>query len=148
MNAAHDLNCFVEAQRDIYAQALAELRAGRKRSHWMWFVFPQIAGLGSSAMACRYALSDLDEARAYLNHPLLGARLRHCAEALLAIEGRSAREILGSPDDLKLCSSATLFAQVSPLGSVFHRLLERYCRGQPDRLTLERLSAEFRHDER
>ena len=143
-----DLNRFVAAQRDIYAQALAELRAGRKRSHWMWFVFPQIAGLGSSAMACRYAIRDLDEARAYLDHPLLGARLRNCAEALLAIEGRSAREILGSPDDLKLCSSVTLFAQVSPPGSVFHRLLERYCGGQPDRLTLERLSAGSGPDER
>jgi uncharacterized protein (DUF1810 family) len=140
-DATHDLNRFVEAQQDIYAQALVELRAGRKRSHWMWFVFPQLAGLGSSAPACRYALRDLDETRAYLNHPILGVRLRDCAEALLAIEGRSAREILGSPDDLKLGSSATLFAQVSPPGSVFHQLLERYCGGQPDRLTLERLSA-------
>ena len=147
-DATHELGRFVEAQRDIYAQALAELRAGRKRSHWMWFVFPQIVGLGSSAIAYRYAIRDLDEARAYLDHPLLEARLRACAEALLAIEGRSAREILGSPDDLKLCSSATLFAQVSPPGSVFHRLLERYCGGQPDRLTLERLSAESGYDER
>ena len=147
-NDPHDLNRFVEAQRDIYAQALAELRAGRKRSHWMWFVFPQLAGLGSSVPARRYALSDLDEARAYLDHPLLGVRLRECAEALLAIEGRLAREILGSPDDMKLGSSATLFAQISPPGSVFHRLLERYCGGRPDRLTLERLSAESGHEER
>ncbi|MCK7473902.1 MAG: DUF1810 domain-containing protein [Rhodopseudomonas palustris] len=144
----HDLNRFVEAQRDSYAQALAELRAGRKRSHWMWFVFPQLAGLGSSVMARRYAIRDRNEARAYLDHPFLGARLRACAEALLAIEGRSAREILGSPDDLKLGSSATLFAQISPPGSVFHRLLERYYDGQPDPLTLERLSAESGHDER
>ncbi|BCU06697.1 DUF1810 domain-containing protein [Allochromatium tepidum] len=144
----YDLNRFIEAQRDIYAQALAELRAGRKRSHWMWFVFPQIAGLGSSAPACRYALRDLDEARAYLDHPLLGVRLRECAEVLLAIKGRSAREILGSPDDLKLGSSATLFAQISPPGSVFHQLLERYCGGRPDRLTLECLSAESGHDKR
>lgn len=147
-NDPHELNRFIAAQRDIHAQALAELCAGCKRSHWMWFVFPQLAGLGSSAMACRYALRDLDEARVYLNHPLLGARLRDCAEALLAIEGRSAREILGSPDDLKLCSSATLFAQISPQGSVFYRLLERYCGGRPDRLTLERLSAESGHEER
>lgn len=146
-NDPHDLNRFVEAQRDIYAQTLAELCAGRKRSHWMWFVFPQIAGLGSSAMACRYALRNLDEAQAYLDHPLLGARLRACAEALLAIEGRSAREILGSPDDLKLCSSATLFAQVSPPGSVFQRLLERYYDGPPDPLTLERMSAESGYDQ-
>jgi uncharacterized protein (DUF1810 family) len=99
-------------------------------------------------MACHYAIRDLDEARAYLDHPLLGARLRACAEALLAIEGRSAREILGSPDDLKLGSSATLFVQVSPPGSVFHRLLERYYDGQPDPLTLERLLAESGPDGR
>lgn len=98
-------------------------------------------------MACRYALRNLDAAQAYLDHPLLGARLRACAEALLAIEGRSAREILGSPDDLKLCSSATLFAQVSPPGSVFQRLLERYYDGPPDPLTLERLSAESGYDQ-
>lgn len=135
----HALTRFIEAQHAIYAQALAELRAGRKRSHWMWFIFPQIAGLGSSARARHYAIRNLDEARAYLDHPVLGARLRECAEALLAIPGRSARDILGSPDDLKLCSSATLFARCSPPGSVFHRLLERYCGGQPDALTLERL---------
>ena len=136
----NDLTRFIEAQRDIDAQALAELRAGRKRSHWMWFIFPQIAGLGASAMARVYAIRDLDEARAFLAHPVLGARLRACAEALLAITGRTARDILGSPDDLKLCSSATLFAHCSPPGSVFHRLLERYFGGQPDALTLERLS--------
>lgn len=137
--APHALTRFIDAQHAIYAQALAELHAGHKHSHWMWFIFPQLAGLGSSAMARAYAIRDLDEARAYLAHPVLGARLRTCAEALLAITGRSARDILGSPDDLKLCSSATLFAHCSPPGSVFYRLLERYFGGQPDALTLERL---------
>ena len=136
----HALTRFIEAQHAIYTQALAELRAGRKRSHWMWFIFPQIAGLGASAMPRVYAIRDLDEARAFLAHPVLGARLRACSEALLLITGRSARDILGSPDDLKLCSSATLFAHCSPPGSAFHRLLERYFGGQPDALTLERLS--------
>lgn len=136
----HDLNRFVAAQVDTHAQALAELRAGRKRSHWMWYIFPQLAGLGVSAMAQRYAIRSLDEARAYLEHPLLGARLAECAAALLAHEGRTAREILGTPDDLKLRSCATLFAAAAPPGSAFARLLARYFDGQPDPLTLERLS--------
>ncbi len=135
----HDLNRFVAAQRDDYAQVLAELRAGRKRSHWMWYVFPQVAGLGLSAMSRRYAIKGLAEAEAYLRHPLLGPRLRECAEALLAVEGRSAREILGSPDDSKLRSCATLFASVSAPGSAFHRLLEKYFDGQPDPETGRRL---------
>ncbi|QIK38352.1 DUF1810 domain-containing protein [Caldichromatium japonicum] len=138
----YDLERFVAAQASIYEQALAELRAGCKRSHWMWFIFPQIAGLGTSPMSRRYTIRNLDEARAYLAHPLLGARLRACAEALLAIEGKGAREILGSPDDLKLRSSATLFACISPKGSVFHRLLERYFVGMLDPLTLERCGME------
>ncbi len=132
----YDLKRFILAQAPLYEQALAELRAGRKRTHWMWFIFPQLAGLGTSELARRYAIRDLDEARAYLAHPLLGARLQACAEALLAIEGRSAREILGRPDNLKLRSSATLFACLSPQDSVFHRLLERYFAGIPDPLTL------------
>lgn len=135
----HDLNRFVAAQRDAYDQALAELRAGRKRSHWMWYIFPQIAGLGFSALSRRYAIRDRAEAEAYLRHPLLGSRLRECAEAVLAIEGRSAREILGAPDDSKLRSCATLFAGVSAPGSVFHRLLDRYFDGQPDPRTACRL---------
>ena len=143
----HDLTRFIEAQENIYAQALAELRAGRKRSHWMWFIFPQIAGLGASAMARAYAIRDQDEAQAYLAHPVLGARLHACADTLLAITGRSAREILGSPDDLKLRSSATLFASVSPPGSVFHRLLERYCGGQPDRADTGAVGREYRPGE-
>jgi uncharacterized protein (DUF1810 family) len=102
----------------------------------MWYVFPQIAGLGISATSCKYAIESLAEADAYLRHELLGPRLAACAEAALAVEGRSAREIFGSPDDLKLRSSATLFAQVSPAGSVFHRLLDKYFGGQPDDATL------------
>jgi uncharacterized protein (DUF1810 family) len=137
----HDLTRFVEAQRGSYAPALAEIRAGRKRTHWMWYIFPQIAGLGFSAMSRRYAIQDRAEAEAYLSHPLLGARLRECVEALLAIEGCSAHDIFGAPDDLKLRSCATLFASVSPDGSFFHRLLDAYFQGEPDRETLRRLDS-------
>jgi uncharacterized protein (DUF1810 family) len=137
----HDLGRFVAAQAGVYAAALAELRAGRKRSHWMWFVFPQVAGLGSSAMARRYAIAGVAEARAYLGHPVLGPRLVECAEALIAIEERSAREIMGSPDDLKLRSCATLFARVAPPGSAFERLIDRYYGGEEDAATLRLLGA-------
>lgn len=137
----HGLARFVDAQRGNYERALAEIASGHKRSHWMWYVFPQIAGLGSSATARRYAIASLAEAAAYLEHEVLGARLLACAEAALAVEGRSAREIFGSPDDLKLRSSATLFAQVAPQGSMFHRLLDKYFRGEPDEATLRILSA-------
>ena len=141
MNAApHDLNRFVQAQQGDYAQALAEIQAGRKRSHWMWYVFPQIDGLGSSSMARHYAIKSADEARAYLAHPVLGPRLLACTEAALGVEGRSAHEIFGSPDDLKLRSSATLFAHVSAPGSAFHRLLEKYYPEGPDSATLRLLS--------
>ena len=125
----HDLDRFVQAQEGDHARALAEVRAGRKRSHWMWYIFPQLDGLGSSATARRYAIKNLAEARAYLGHPVLGPRLVECAEAALGVEGRSAFEIFGSPDDMKLRSCATLFACVSPAGSVFHRLLDRYYQG-------------------
>jgi uncharacterized protein (DUF1810 family) len=125
MTDSFDLDRFVRAQADTYAQALAEIRAGRKRSHWMWFVFPQIAGLGSSAMAVRYAIESLAEAHAYLLHPVLGPRLVECSESACAVDGRSALEIFGTPDDLKLRSSATLF-DVSAPGSVFDRLLARF----------------------
>ena len=135
----YDLARFVTAQRDVYPIALAELQAGCKRSHWMWFVFPQFAGLGSSATSRHFAIRSADEARAYLAHPVLGPRLVECAEALLAIEGRSAHEIFGSPDDLKLKSSATLFALVSPAGSVFEQLLDRYFAGARDDRTLRLL---------
>ncbi len=136
-----DLGRFVQAQAGDYETALAEIRAGRKRSHWMWYVFPQVEGLGASAMSRRYAIRGAAEARAYLAHPVLGPRLVACAEAALGVEGRSAHEVFGTPDDLKLRSCATLFASVSPSGSVFHRLLDRYFGGQPDGETLRRLDA-------
>lgn len=132
----HDLARFVEAQAGIYAEALAELSAGRKRSHWMWFVFPQVTGLGASSMSKRYAIGSEAEATAYLDHPLLGPRLLRCVEAMLAVEDRSAHDILGSPDDMKFRSSLTLFAAVSPAGSVFHRALDRFFDGAQDEKTL------------
>jgi uncharacterized protein (DUF1810 family) len=130
-----DLERFVQAQDGVYQHALAELRHGEKRTHWMWFVFPQLAGLGSSLMAVRYAIADLAEAEAYLGHPVLGARLIECTEAVLTITGRSAREIFGSPDDLKLRSSATLFARVSAPDSVFERVLVKHFGGRADERT-------------
>lgn len=131
----HDLDRFVRAQEHDYADALAEIRAGRKQSHWMWYVFPQVAGLGYSAASQRYAIKSRAEAEAYLRHPILGPRLVEIAEAALSVEGRSARAIFGSPDDLKLKSSATLFAQVAPAGSVFERLLAKYFAGERDEQT-------------
>ncbi|GIW78420.1 MAG: calpastatin [Gemmatales bacterium] len=138
----YGLNRFIEAQQGVYEQALAEIRQGRKRSHWMWFVFPQIDGLGFSATTKRYSIKSREEARAYLDHPVLGARLRECCEALLALEGRTAHEIFGYPDDLKLQSCATLFAQVAGKGSVFEQILEKYYGGQPDEKTLRLLAKE------
>jgi uncharacterized protein (DUF1810 family) len=135
----HDLARFVEAQAGDYETALAEIRAGRKRSHWMWYIFPQIDGLGFSSMARRYAIKSLDEARAYLDYPVLGPRLVEITEAALAVEGRSAHEIFGSPDDMKLRSCATLFARAASEGSVFSRLLDRFFDGEPDVRTLELL---------
>jgi len=145
MNASHPmtdpyaLSRFVDAQAATHAGALAELRAGRKRTHWMWYVFPQLAGLGRTTTAAFYGIRGADEARAYLRHPVLGPRLAACAEAALAVPDRSAREVFGTPDDLKLRSSATLFAAVSEPGSVFHRLLDRFFDGAPDPRTLELL---------
>ena len=130
------LDRFVEAQRSSYDGALAEIRRGRKTSHWMWYIFPQIEGLGFSPTSIHYAIRGADEARAYLAHPVLGPRLLACAEAALGVEGRSAHDIFGSPDDLKLRSSATLFAAVSPPGSPFHRLIEKYFPDGPDGRTL------------
>jgi uncharacterized protein (DUF1810 family) len=135
----YDLERFVRAQERDYLRALAELRSGRKRSHWMWYVFPQVRGLGFSAMSQRYAIASIDEAQAFLRHPVLGPRLRECANALLAIDSRSAKDILGSPDDLKLRSSATLFALVSPPGSAFEQVLQKYWQGEPDLATLRLL---------
>ena len=120
-----DLQIFVQAQEDIYEQALAELKNGSKESHWMWFVFPQIAGLGNSEMARKYAIPNLADAKAYLSHDLLGSRLRECTEAVLAVEGRTAHEILGSPDDVKLKSCMTLFEVADGPGSVFSSINNR-----------------------
>jgi len=139
-----DLDRFVDAQRDHYRNALAELRAGRKETHWMWFLFPQADGLATSPRARRYAIRSLEEARAYLAHPGLGARLQQFAEAMLKIRDRSAREVLGSPDDLKLRSSATIFALVSPPGSVFDRVLARYFEGERDPETVRLIQRDSR----
>ncbi len=133
-----DLARFVRAQEGTYAQALAEVRRGRKTSHWMWFVFPQVAGLGSSPTAQHYALSGPDEARAYLAHPVLGPRLREIAGAVAELAGRTALEVFGSPDDLKLRSSLTLFEAAAPDEPVFARALDALCAGRRDPLTLER----------
>lgn len=136
---AFDLNRFVEAQDGLYEGALTELRNGRKQSHWMWFIFPQIAGLGSSAMARRYAIRSLAEAQAYLAHPLLGERLRTCTRAANAWEGRSAHALFGAPDDVKFRSSMTLFARADPDDPGFARALASFFEGRPDPLTLEKL---------
>jgi uncharacterized protein (DUF1810 family) len=130
------LQRFVDAQDRVHETALAELKAGRKQTHWMWFVFPQVAGLGMSAMAQRYAISGLEEAIAYLAHPVLGARLRECTAAVNALAGRTAHDIFGSPDDLKFRSSMTLFAQAAPEEALFGDALEKYFGGAPDRATL------------
>ncbi len=135
-----DLARFTRAQDDTYDRALAEIRSGRKRSHWIWFIFPQIDGLGSSSTTRHYAIKSAEEARCYLEHPVLGTRLKECAEAVLAVEGRSVSEIFGYPDDLKLKSSMTLFAAVSDPGSVFARVLDQYYRGESDARTLQLLA--------
>jgi uncharacterized protein (DUF1810 family) len=135
----HNLSRFVQAQADDYAQALTEIRSGRKRSHWMWYILPQFDGLGFSSTSRRYAIKSVAEAEAYLSHPVLGPRLIECALAVLGVEGRSAFEIFGSPDDMKLGSCATLFACVSPAGSVFDRLLDKYFEGGRDGKTLRLL---------
>lgn len=133
-----DLDRFVRAQAPVYDDVVAELAAGRKTSHWMWFVFPQLKGLGSSAMANRYGIGSLEEARAYWAHPLLGPRLARCTALVLGVEGRSAREIFGSPDDLKFRSCMTLFAQATG-EPIFSRALDKFFGGVPDEATLRRL---------
>jgi uncharacterized protein (DUF1810 family) len=141
-NDPFDLNRFVRAQDDNYDEALTEIVSGRKRTHWMWYIFPQLDGLAFSSTSKRYAIKSLDEARAYLEHPILGPRLQECAEAVLRVEGRSATAIFGSPDDLKLRSCATLFASVLPHGSAFDRLIDKYYGGQRDGKTLRLLGIE------
>jgi uncharacterized protein (DUF1810 family) len=135
----YGLQRFVDAQAGVFEQACSELRAGRKRSHWMWFIFPQIKGLGSSPMAMRFAISSLAEARAYLDHAVLGPRLRECCEIVVGVTGRSVDEIFGYPDDLKFHSSMTLFAQAAVENRVFLDALEKYFGGELDQATLERL---------
>lgn len=139
MTHQRDLNRFLRAQEPVYHQVLAELRQGEKRSHWMWFIFPQLAGLGHSAMARRYAIESLDEAVHYLAHPVLGARLLECTQAVLSLNARTAAQIFGATDAMKLRSSATLFARVSPPESAFHRVLEQYFDSSPDQKTIELL---------
>ena len=131
------LQRFLDAQARTYATALGELRLGRKRTHWMWFIFPQVAGLGLSSTAQFYAIGSLDEARAYLAHPVLGPRLRDCTATVNALEGRSANEIFGFPDDLKFRSSMTLFRAAAPDEPAFGAALARYFEGEPDPRTLE-----------
>ena len=138
-NNSYNLERFVEAQDGVFEQVCEELCAGRKRSHWMWFIFPQLQGLGHSAMARYYAISSLEEAKAYLDHPILERRLLQCCQLVNLVEGRSIQEIFGSPDYLKFRSSMTLFAQASTENQLFRAALEKYFEGEPDRSTLERL---------
>jgi uncharacterized protein (DUF1810 family) len=135
----YGLQRFVDAQAGVFEQVCSELREGRKRSHWMWFIFPQIKGLGSSPMAVRFAISSLAEARAYLDHAVLGPRLRGCCEIVVGVAGRSVDEIFGYPDDLKFHSSITLFAKAAVENRVFLDALEKYFGGELDRATVERL---------
>jgi len=137
----HDLHRFVQAQANAYERALSEVRQGQKRAHWMWYIFPQCDGLGCSQTAKRYAIKSAAEAKAYLSHPVLGPRLIECFEAVLHVEGRSADEIFGSLDAMKLKSCATLFASVSPVGSVFDQLLDKCFQGERDKKTLHFLKA-------
>ena len=139
MPASFDLDHFVQAQEHVLPDVRRELRDGCKRSHWMWFVFPQLRGLGHSAMAHRYGLASREEAAAYHEHPVLGARLRECATLVNAVPDRTIAQILGNPDDLKFRSSMTLFAAVAPGEPVFRQALDRFFAGVPDHLTLKRL---------
>jgi uncharacterized protein (DUF1810 family) len=136
-NDPYSLSRFINAQETIFEVVLAELGSGQKRSHWMWFIFPQIEGLGHSPTSRYYAIKSLDEAWEYLNHPILGTRLVECAEILLGFEGKTAAEIFGFPDDLKLKSSMTLFACAAKANSIFDRVLEKYFDGKQDKNTLD-----------
>ena len=140
MSDQFNLARFTEAQAPVYDTVVAELRAARKRTHWMWFIFPQLAGLGRSATAQRYAIVSLDEARAYLAHPVLGPRLRECAALVAAAEGSSAHQIFDDPDDMKLHSSLTLFVHAAPGEAVFRQCLDKYFHGAPDPSTLSLLA--------
>ena len=142
MDAAdrYDLTRFVQAQERDYEQAISEIRSGRKQSHWMWYIFPQFDGLGFSTTTRHYAIKSIGEAEAYLRDPVLGPRLLECARATLALREQSASEVFGSPDDMKLRSCGTLFASVSPAGSIFEQLLDKYFGGERDDKTLRLLA--------
>lgn len=140
MTDEFNLQRFLTAQASIYDRVLAELRSGRKSSHWIWFIFPQIAGLGHSAMAQQFAIASLDEAKAYLQHPTLGPRLRACTQLVLDVNGRSAEEIFGYPDNLKFRSCMTLFLTAVTDNTLFNNALEKYFDGQPDQKTLDILA--------
>jgi uncharacterized protein (DUF1810 family) len=139
MNDAHDLQRFVDAQSAVYENVCAELRNGRKESHWMWFIFPQLRGLGQSRMATLFGVTSREEAEEYLRHPVLGPRLRECTGLVNLVEGRSIHQIFGSPDDLKFRSSMSLFASVAADNQVFTEALQKYFGGEVDPLTMERL---------
>lgn len=135
----HNLQRFLDAQHGRYDQAVAELRQGTKRSHWIWYIFPQLTGLGSSSTAERFAIRNSKEAKAYIEHPVLGPRLIEACRAVLSVEGKSAASIMGHPDDLKLRSCVTLFLQVAPEYPEFGHVLEKYYGGEPDQRTLQLL---------
>ena len=140
MTDGHNLQRFLAAQAPSYNTVLAELRAGRKSSHWIWFIFPQIAGLGHSAMAQQFAIASLDEAKAYLQHPVLGRRLRECTQIVLNVNGRSAEEIFPYPDNLKFRSCMTLFLTAATDNTLFKDALHKYFDGKPDQSTLDILA--------
>jgi uncharacterized protein (DUF1810 family) len=141
-NDPYDLGRFIEAQNRWIEQVQKELQKGHKQSHWMWFIFPQLKGLGHSAMANRYGISSGKEAEAYLTHPILGSRLRHCTSLVLLVEGRSIEQIFEDPDDLKFRSSMTLFASVDSESAIFKNALKKYFAGKLDQLTIQRLEGE------
>ncbi len=140
MTDAYNLHRFLDAQEGVYDTVLAELRAGRKSSHWIWFIIPQIAGLGHSSMAQQFAIGSLDEAKAYFQHPILGPRLRECTQLVLNVEGRSAEEIFPYPDNLKFRSCMTLFMTAATDNPLFKNALLKYFDGQPDQLTIQVLA--------
>jgi uncharacterized protein (DUF1810 family) len=135
-----NLERFVDAQAPVYEQVRQELKVGRKQSHWMWFIFPQIAGLGQSPMSIRFAIASPEEAKAYLAHPILGARLRECAHLTLDVEGKTARDIFGSIDEMKFRSSMTLFARAASGADLFQRCIDKYFAGASDLATLAKLA--------
>ena len=138
-NDPYDLQRFVDAQSRCFDRVCRELSEGHKQTHWMWFIFPQLKGLGHSAMALRYAISSRQEAEAYVSNPILGARLRHCTQLVMVVEGRSIEEIFEAPDDLKFRSSMTLFASTVGENKIFNDALQKYFAGEPDQLTIDRL---------